>query len=86
MPGCPLSPRLALSVALLALPAGAHAQAAHSVTVDASGGTLFFADDDIVREAIVGGAARLHVTPRLSIGPELLYVSGATHSHLILGR
>lgn len=43
-----------------------------------------FSDDGIVNEGFVGGMARWYLTSRVSIGPELIYVSGREHSHLIL--
>lgn len=49
-----------------------------------SAGWVGFADDGIVSEGTIGGMARWYVTPRLSIGPELLYISGQNHSHFVL--
>ncbi len=47
-------------------------------------GWVGFADDGIVSESLVGGAARWYVLRRISIGPELAYIHGANHSHLAL--
>jgi hypothetical protein len=47
-------------------------------------GTLLFADDGIVSEGFVGGAGRVYVLPRVSVGPEIAYIQGQNHSHLIL--
>lgn len=44
-------------------------------------GTLLFADDGVVRERFVGGAARFYVLPRISLGPEVAFIQGANHSH-----
>ncbi|MGE3885156.1 MAG: hypothetical protein AB7H81_01870 [Vicinamibacterales bacterium] len=33
---------------------------------------------------MVGGAGRFYLTPRLALGPELVYISGDNHSHLVL--
>ena len=43
-----------------------------------------FADDGIVSEGLIGGAARFYLRPRISIGPELVYIGGTGHSHLIV--
>ncbi len=45
---------------------------------------MAFPDDGVVHERLIGAALRVHLTPRLSIGPELLHVAGRGHSHLIL--
>jgi len=47
-------------------------------------GALLFADDGIVAEGFVGGAARFYVLPRISVGPEIAYIQGDNHSHLSL--
>ncbi len=47
-------------------------------------GTLLFADDGVVPEGFVGGAARFHASPRISVGPEISYVQGERHSHLMV--
>ena len=54
-------------------------------------GSLTFPDDGSVTETFVGGAVRFHVSPRVSVGPEVAYVSGdkavgrlVDHSHLML--
>lgn len=52
--------------------------------VDLAGGWVGFADDAIVSEALVGGAARWYLLPRLSVGPELVYIHGTNHSHLVV--
>jgi len=52
--------------------------------VEFAAGALLFADDGVVSEGFVGGAGRIYLTPRLSIGPEISYVSGDNHSHFIL--
>lgn len=53
------------------------------LVVDVAAGWLGFADDGIVSEGMVGAAARWYTSPRISIGPEVVYVSGSNHSHLI---
>jgi hypothetical protein len=66
----------------LAHPAAAQDRGAG--TVEVAAGALLFADDAIVTESMVGGAARFHVTPRVSVGPEVAYISAEHHSHLML--
>jgi Outer membrane protein beta-barrel domain len=62
----------------------AAAQERQSPSLDLSAGWVGFGDDGIVSEGMVGGAGRFCLTPRLAIGPELLYISGDNHSHLVL--
>lgn len=50
---------------------------------DLTVGWVGFADDGIVSESLVGGSARWYVHPRVSVGPEVVYVIGDNHSHLI---
>ena len=47
-------------------------------------GALLFADDGAVTEAFVGGSARVYVMPRISLGPEIAYIRGDNHNHLML--
>ena len=51
---------------------------------DVTAGWVGFADDGIVSETLAGGAARWHVLPRISIGPEVIYMDGDNHSHLVV--
>jgi hypothetical protein len=71
--------------ALLAAPmsAVAVAQGRPAPAVEFSAGWVGFADDGIVSESLVGAAARLYLLPRISVGPEVVYIRGANHSHLI---
>ena len=50
--------------------------------VDLAAGWVGFADDGIVSEGLVGGTARWYLLPRISVGPELVYIHGAHHSHV----
>ena len=52
--------------------------------VEFAAGWVGFADDGIVSEGLIGGAARFYLLPRISIGPELVYIAGTGHSHLIV--
>ena len=63
---------------------GASAQDRPSPTLDLSTGWVGFGDDGIVSEGMAGAAGRLYLSPRLALGPELLYISGDNHSHLVL--
>ncbi len=59
----------------------ASAQDRQSPSLDFSAGWVGFADDGIVGEGMVGGAGRFYLSPRIAVGPELLYISGENHSH-----
>ena len=67
---------------LLARPAGAQQRPAPALEFAA--GALLFPDDGIVTEGFVGGAGRIYVLPRVSVGPEIAYIQGQNHSHLML--
>jgi len=47
-------------------------------------GTFVFPDDSVVRETFAGGTVRFHLSPRLSVGPEVAYVQGRHHNHLMV--
>ena len=57
---------------LFALPAIAAAQGVPRPAAEFSAGWVGFADDGVVSEGMIGGSVRWYVTPRLSIGPEVL--------------
>ena len=73
-------------LALLIPPAArkANAQDRPSPAVEVAAGWVGFADDGIVSETLIGGAARVYVLPRVGIGPELLYLRGQGHSHFVV--
>ncbi len=52
--------------------------------MELAAGALLFSDNAVVTEGFVGGSGRVYVTPRVSVGPEISYVSGDNHSHFIL--
>jgi len=52
--------------------------------VEFAAGWVGFADDGIVSETLIGGAARWYVLPRISLGPEVAYILGENHSHLMV--
>ena len=74
------------AVVLLAAPMAhlAAAQDRPGPAVEFAAGWVGFADDGIVSEGLVGGAARWYLLPRLSVGPELVYINGTNHSHLVV--
>lgn len=69
--------------ALVASTLAAAAQGRPSPSVDAAFGWFGFADDGIVSEAAGGGALRWYVSPRVSVGPELIVIRGSNHSHVV---
>ena len=71
---------------LLSAPMGrpAAAQDRPGPAVDLAAGWVGFADDGIVSEGLVGGAARWYVLPRFSVGPEFVYIHGTNHSHFVV--
>jgi hypothetical protein len=52
--------------------------------VELAAGWVGFADDGIVSEGLIGGAVRLYLRPRLSVGPEIASIHGENHSHLMV--
>jgi hypothetical protein len=83
---CTIARIAVIALAWLVVPAScpAWAQERPAPAAEFAAGTLLFADDGIVSEGFVGGAARFYVLPRISVGPELAYISGTNHSHLVL--
>ena len=74
----------AIAAVIAVLPPAVAAQERPAPVAELHAGALVFADDGFPRENLLGGAARLHVLPRVSVGPEIAYVSGSNHSHLML--
>jgi hypothetical protein len=77
----------AVTFVILILAAQVHSASAQQLpepAIEFAAGTLLFADDGVVREGFVGGAARFYVLPRLSLGPEIAYIRGENHSHAML--
>ena len=68
--------------ALLVVPMAATAQTRPGPVLEFAAGWVGFADDGIVSERLVGGAARLYVLPRISVGPEVVYIDADNHDHL----
>ena len=67
------------------LPAKAAAQERSRPVAERSAGWLGFPDDGgTVSEGMFGGAVRWYLSPRLSVGPEAMWVNGRDHSHFVL--
>jgi len=62
----------------------ATAQERPGPAVELAAGWVGFADDGIVGEGLVGGAARMYLSSRIAVGPEVVYMDGSNHSHLIV--
>jgi hypothetical protein len=62
----------------------ADAQDRPGLAAEFSAGWVGFADDGIVSESLIGGTARWYLLPRVSVGPELVYINGSNHSHLVI--
>jgi hypothetical protein len=75
---------LPVVLVLASLVRHASAQEKPSPAVELAAGALLFADDGIATEGFVGGTGRVYLTPRVSVGPEISYISGNNHSHLML--
>ena len=68
-----------VALALLAVPAIAHAQPAGTRPAPAfefTAGYAGFVDDAMIDHGLVGGALRVHLLPRISVGPEVQYMVG----------
>jgi hypothetical protein len=74
----------AIILVALATTNPALAQTRQAPQLELAAGSLFFADDGIVNEGFAGANVRFYLLPRISAGPELAYVSGNRHSHLML--
>ena len=56
----------------------ARAQAARSTAIEATAGWAGFVDDATIEQAVFGVSARVPLTRRLSVGPEIVYMLGET--------
>lgn len=52
--------------------------------LDLAAGWVGFADDSVVSEFPVGGGLRWYLSPRVSIGPEVTFITGKSHGHQIV--
>lgn len=85
-PGRPLFRRV-LFAALISIASGspALAQDRPAPVVEVAAGWTGFPDDGaVVSEGLVGGAFRWYLHPRISVGPEIVYISGDNHRHLVV--
>ena len=62
----------------------AAAQDRPSPALDLAAGWVGFADDGIVSEFPVGGGFRWYLSPRISLGPEVTFIGGESHSHQVV--
>ena len=69
---------------MLSAPMAAAAQDRPAPAAEFAVGWVGFADDGIVSETMVGGAFRWYPFRRVAIGPEIIYIAGDNHSHLVL--
>lgn len=78
----PLIVGIAAAAAMFAVATTATAQERPAPVAEVTAGWVGFADDGIVSETVVGGSARWYLNPRISVGPEVVYIAGDNHSHL----
>ena len=78
------SSALALALVVVTTADVAAAQERPGPAVEVAAGWVGFADDGIVSEGLVGGGARWYLWPRISLGPEIVYIHGDNHSHLMV--
>jgi hypothetical protein len=71
-------------IALLSAPMAASAQNRPAPVAEFAAGWVGFVDDGIASETMAGGAFRWYPLRRVAIGPEVIYISGDNHSHLVL--
>jgi hypothetical protein len=63
--------------------ASVSAQDRPPLAVEVAAGSLLF-PDNVVNESFGGGNLRAYVSPGLSVGPEVSFIRGERHSHLML--
>ena len=79
--------RFVLGVFAVFAPSMAHLAAAQDrpqPAVEFAVGWVGFADDGVVSESLIGGSARWYLGPRVGLGPEVVYIHGDDHSHLVV--
>ena len=59
--------------------ATAHAQSGRSTSMEATLGHAAFLDEDPIEHSLFGGSVRFALTPRVSVGPEVVYMIGPGH-------
>jgi hypothetical protein len=76
---------LLLTVLFHAQTVAAQTTARPAPAVEFTGGYAGFADEGIVGHGLFGGAFRFHLSPRISVGPEVQYMFGSgSHRDLLL--
>lgn len=75
---------IAVVAALILSALPAFAQDRPSPALDLAAGWVGFADDGVVSEFPVGGGFRWYLSPRISIGPEVTFIAGDSHSHQVV--
>ena len=83
-PGRVVRATIAFTIISALLPRPVSAQERPKPAGEVAYGALSFPDDTVVREGFIGGAARFYILPRVSLGPEIAYILGENHSHLML--
>jgi hypothetical protein len=63
-------------IVALGLSAPAFAQSRPAASAEIQTGWAGFVDDAMIDHAAFGGAARVYLTPRLAVGPEVAYLRG----------
>ena len=74
----------ALAVLVVPMANLAAAQDRPAPAAEFAAGWVGFADDGVVSESLVGSAARWYLLPRISVGPEVVFINGDNHSHLVV--
>jgi len=60
------------------------AQERPAPTVEVAVGSFIFVDDGFPSERFGGAAGHVYLSPRISVGPEIAFVQGQNHSHLMV--
>lgn len=72
---------LSVILLLVVLAPAARAQSVRLASIEAVTGDAAFIDESWDHRSIGGGAARVGLTPRLAVGPEVLYLRGPGGAH-----
>jgi hypothetical protein len=71
-----LSTGLAVVAVLIAAVPAVAQETRPPASLEILAGHAGFADDATIEHSVVGGAARVYLTPRISVGPEITYMRG----------
>jgi hypothetical protein len=81
----PVLPLVLLALLFQAERAAAQTAGRPDPAVELTGGYAGFADEGIVGHSVFGGAFRYHLSPRISVGPEVQFMFGSGgHRDLLL--